>query len=168
MDYIQACNGIETGDVIEIKGTKGFLTPLTKYFTSSEYTHVGIAYWMDKRLWLVEINGGKNHIIPFTQLADEAFDVYENPGLDVRRIEESIEQSLRNKIDYGYLALPVVGLLNYLKIKIFIHARKILECAGFSVMILEGAGWPEHTRILSPQDLADLLKFKFSYQPPLI
>jgi hypothetical protein len=162
MNYQEALNNIETGDLIAVKGTEGFLTPFTRFFTRSDYTHVGIAYWMNGKLWMVEINGGKNHLIPMTQLADEKFDVFKCPIEDKARVEVAIELSLKDKIPYGYLALFVVGLINYLRIKVFIHARRILECAGFCVMIYETAGWPEHTRILSPKDLTEFLQLKVS------
>jgi len=166
MNYDQARERIETGDLIAVRGKEGLLTPFTKFFTRSPYTHVGIAFWMNGGLWMSEINGGRNHAIPLSQLADSEFDVYERPpGLSIADMLEAINEALREKIDYGYLSLPVIGLINFLGIKVFIHARRIMSCAGYSVMTYEAAGWPEHTRILSPRDLAALLKFKLAVRP---
>lgn len=160
LDYHTARHHIETGDLIAVREKEGFLTPFTRYFTSSDYTHTGIAFWMAGGLWMAEHNIGKNHAIPLSQLADSDFDVFERPAEVVDNIDEAIQWGLRTKIPYGVLALFVIGLINWLRIKVFLHARRILVCSGFSVMIYERAGWPEHTRILSPRDLAEQLKKK--------
>lgn len=163
MNYDQARWQIETGDLVAVCGTRGLLTPFTRFFTRSNYTHVGIAFWMDGGLWMSEINGGANHAIPLSQLADMDFDVFHRPEAVTQPvILGAIRTALRRRIHYGYLSLPVIGFINYFRIKVFIHARQILSCAGYSVMTYEAAGWPECTRILSPQDLASMLQFKLA------
>lgn len=39
--------GIQTGDIILVKGHTPFISRIIKWFTKSEYTHVGIAYSHD-------------------------------------------------------------------------------------------------------------------------
>lgn len=165
MRYDEAKAQIQNGDTIAVMETEGFLSPFTRFFTRSNYTHVGMALWIEGDLWMAEINAGKNHAIPMSQLRGTAFDVYGSPVADTLAVRRSAFDALREKIEYGFAALPVVGLLNWLKIKTFVHARRILECAGFLVMIYEGAGWSEHTRILSPQELTELLKLKCQVRP---
>lgn len=161
MDYTLARNLICNGDLIAVRGRTGLLAPFTRYFTRSDYTHVGVAFWMDGGLWLSEINGGHNHAIPLSQLAGVDFDVYQRPdGITGKAVQGAIRAALRERIHYGYLSLPVIGFINFFRIKAFIHARQIVSCAGYSVMTYEMAGWPECTRILSPQDLASMLRFK--------
>lgn len=163
MNYDEARSQIQTGDGVLVKGKTGFLTPFTQFFTRSAYTHAGLAFWMDGVLWMFEINGGHNHAIPLSQLSGESFDVYQRPeGLSAEAVLAAIFSNLREKIDYGFLALPVVGLLNYFGIKLFVHWRKILECAGICVKAYEDAGWPEQTYILSPADLARMLTLRLS------
>ncbi|MES2319945.1 MAG: hypothetical protein V4631_20890 [Pseudomonadota bacterium] len=160
--YEQARPHIADGDIIEVRETHGFLTPFTKFFTRSAYTHTGSAFWgVDGGLWMSEMNGGKNHAIPLSQLSETDFDVYYRPEeLDPARVRASILDHLRVKIPYGAVALFFIGFLNFFRIKAFIHWRKLLVCSGYTVADLEGAGWPECTRILSPDDLSKKLKLK--------
>lgn len=163
LTYLQARDLIEDGDVVEVRETHGFLTPFTRFFTRSDYTHTGMAFWMDGMLLMVELNSGKNHMIPLSQLSETDFDVYYRPTeLDPVRVRASIMEFLRVKIPYGAPALLAIGFLDFFRIKAFIHWRKILVCSGAIVAILEGAGWPECTRILSPDDLAKMLTMKLS------
>lgn len=164
MNYDEARSKIEDGDMIAVCGKEGFLTPFTKFFTRSPYTHVGVAFWMGGGLWMAEINAGANHATPLSQYAECDFDVFIKPDECIHSIKDAIDTALRVKIHYGFASLPVIGLLNWLRIKAFIHARKILSCAGFSVLIYELAGFPEYTRVLSPADLARLLKLRLSVQ----
>lgn len=163
MNYEDARALIATGDVIMVRGTTGLLTPLTRYFTRSPYTHTGQAFWLDGMLWMNEINSGKNHAIPLSQLADENFDVFERPAeVSEARALAAIKQMLRTKIPYSLLALFVAGALNFLRIKAFIHWRRLLVCSGYTAKSLCLAGWPECTYILSPADLAAMLKLKLA------
>lgn len=165
MNYDLARWKIETGDLVAVRATTGPLTPFTRFFTHSDYTHVGIAFWMDDGLWLAEINGGANHAIPLSQLMEVDFDVFYRPdGITAAAILGAIRTALRRRIHYGYLSLPVIGLINYFGIRAFLHARQILSCAGYCVMTYEAAGWPECTRILSPQDLTELVQFKLAVE----
>lgn len=164
MNYDEARSKIQDGDLIAVRGTEGFLSPFTRFFTRSPYTHVGVAFWMGGGLWLAEINAGANHATPLSQFAGTDFDVYEKPYQCTGKMIDAIDTALRVKIHYGFASLPVIGLMNWLRVKAFIHARKILSCAGFAVMIYELAGFPEHTRILSPADLAATLKPRLSVQ----
>lgn len=164
MNYDEARSQIKEGDMIAICGTEGFLTPLTKFFTRSRYTHVGVAHWMDGGLWLAEINAGANHATPLSQFTVYDFDVFIKPVECTGDMKQAINDALRVKIHYGFASLPVIGLMNWLRIKAFIHARKILSCAGFTVMIYELAGFPEYTRVLSPADLAAKLDLRLSVE----
>jgi hypothetical protein len=165
MDYAEARSKIEDGDMIAVHETHGFLTPITRFFTRSSVTHVGIALWMDGGLWMGELNGGKNHAIPLSQLAGTDFDVYYPPVPSRTKARASLLNALREKIPYAFIALPVIGLLNWMGIKVFIHARQLLVCSGWCVMVYEKADWPERTRILSPADLTKLLTLKFEVRP---
>lgn len=162
MNYAEARSQIQDGDLIAVCGTEGFLSPFTRFFTRSRYTHVGVALWMDGGLWLAEINAGANHATPLSQFAVNDFDVYHKPAECTGDIRAAIHTALCIKIHYGFSALPVVGFLNWFRIKVFVHARRIIECAGFCIMIYELAGYPEYTRILSPVDITRLLVLRLS------
>jgi len=162
MNYADARSLIADGDLIAVRGTEGFLTPFTKFFTRSDYTHAGIAVWMDGGLWMAELNSGKNHLIPLSQLESTAFDVYACP---VENPKPAIMNMLRIPLPYSLAALFVIGLLNWLRIKIFLHWRQLLVCSGYCVKIYEAAGWGDHSRLVSPQELAASLTLKIEVRP---
>lgn len=154
-------NVIDTGDCIAVPVAHGIIGRLTQFFTRSRYTHTGTAIWVADRLYMAELNGGRNHLVPMTQLTK--YDIYACPaGLDPAKVEAAIIQMLALPIDYGFISFPVIGLLNWLKIKVFVHWRKIIVCSGFVVAIYELSGWPERSRVISPQELVDQLVLKFS------
>lgn len=157
MDYTQARPLIQDGDLVAVRETHGFLAPLTRFFTRSPVTHAGIAIWLDGGLWMAELNGGKNHAIPLSQLQGTDFDVYNPPVVDRAAVRAATLAALRQKIGYGLAALVVIGILNWLQVKWFIHARRVLVCSGYCVMIYEAAGWPERSRIISPRELVEQL-----------
>lgn len=161
MDYGQARLLIEDGDCIAVRETHGILTPFTRFFTRSPVTHAGIAIWMDGGLWMAELNGGKNHAIPVSQLSETDFDVYLPPVDDRSAIRVSTMNALRLKIGYAFGAAFVIGLFDWLRLTVFLHARKLLVCSGYCVKIYEDAGWPERSRIISPRALVAQLQIKF-------
>ncbi|MFZ6747417.1 hypothetical protein [Undibacterium sp. Ren11W] len=161
MNYQDARSQIEDGDVIAVRTAHSLFGKLTQFFTRKIYTHNGIAVWLDEGLWMVEINGGKNHAIPMSQLEGDDFDVFLPPQeLTRSNIRKAALESLRVKVKYGLAAAFMIGLLGLLKLKTFVHWRKIIVCSGYCVAIYEEAGWQEHSRIISPGELADLLRLK--------
>jgi hypothetical protein len=168
MDYQHARPLIEDGDLIAVREHEGVLTPITRFFTSSQITHVGIACWMDGGLWMGELNAGKNHAVPLSQLSETDFDVYYPPVPSRAKVRASLLEALREKIHYAFGMLAAIGLLNWFRINVFIHARKLLVCSGWCVMVYEKADWPERTRVLSPADLVKQLTLKFEVRraPP--
>lgn len=153
---------INTGDLIAVRKAHSLLGRATQFFTRSAYTHAGLAIWIEGGLYLAELNGGRNHLIPISQL--DNYDVYECPE-GLTGVRSSILKWLQTPVDYGFAALFIIGLLDWFKIKMFVHWRKILVCSGFCVAIYEDAGWPEHTRIISPAGLASELKLKLEIRP---
>ncbi len=166
MHYDAARPLIEDGDLISVRTQHGLFGALTQICTRSVYTHNGIAVWLDDGLWMTEINGGKNHAIPLSQLEGEEFDVFLPPlGLDRQAIRKAALESLRVKVPYGFAAAFMIGLLGLLKLKIFVHWRKIIVCSGYCVATYENAGWSEHSRIISPGELAGLLQLRCEVGP---
>lgn len=163
MLYAEARPLIETGDLIAVKGKSGPLAPLTKFFTRSEYTHVGVAFWMNDGLWLAETNAGNNHAIPCSQLEHEDIDVFKCPkALDKSRLLYAIHQMLRVKVPYGFTSLFIIGLADYMNFRVKSHDESLLSCAGFSGLIYELCGWPIDTHLISPQKLTERLEMRFA------
>lgn len=157
MLYEEARNNIATGDLIAVRDAHSWLGRLTQIVTRSTYTHVGVAIWSGGRLYMAELNGGRNHLVPLSQLKN--FDVMACPE-GLVDVEGAIFNSLMLPIDYGFAAFILIGLLNLLHLKLFVHWRKIIVCSGFCVAIYESAGWPERSRTISPQELVDELSLK--------
>lgn len=173
MDYDTARRQIETGDLIASHDMHGFLGWLTTLFTRDPRTHTGIAVWLGGRLFMADLNSGRNHLTALSCV--KKFDVCAPPpGLPRDLIENAIFDWLANPISYGYAAFIVIGLKCLLRIKAFIHWREDVVCSGASVSIYEAAagaalaqrgidvpGWREHNRMVSPGELARELPFKF-------
>lgn len=158
------CTGIEDGDLISVRGRHGVLAALIRFFTFSRHTHNGLAIWIDGRLWMAELNGGRNHSIPIEQLHDTEFDVSDSLVEDRVAVRESILRNLEERVEYGVVALIAIGILNFFKLNFILNWRRILVCSGWCMKVYEDAGHPRHTRILSPRELFDLSKYKFTYK----
>lgn len=152
MNYAQARDQIQTGDLIAVRGRHGIISAATRFFTRDPHTHTGIAVWIGSRLFMAELNSGRNHLTALSQLAD--FDVYAPPpGLERGAIERAVFDWLAKPISYGFAAFVLIGLVNSLRLHLFIHWRRIIVCSGGSVQIFEMAGWYEHSRMVSPGEL---------------
>lgn len=174
MDYAAARNLIRTGDLIAVRDVHGLLGRATTLFTHSPYTHTGVAVWLGTRLFMADLNSGRNGLHAVSCL--EKFDVCTPPpGLPCTVIEAAIFDWLARPISYGYAAFVLIGLKCALRLKVFIHWRKIVVCSGGSVEIYEKAaaalkaatcvaipGWEDHDQMLSPGELVAQLPFKFS------
>lgn len=172
MEYSKARELINTGDLISIRTAHSLMGRATHFFTGP-YTHSGMAFWLAGRLWMTELNGGRNHLVPLSQLEGLEFDVHAHPdGLTVEALESAILQLLGRPVDYGYLAFVAIGLLEWLKVKLVVKWRNILVCSGYCAENWELAGWVNASRVISPTKLAGLVQFKFSVTvpaaPPLI
>jgi hypothetical protein len=155
---------IETGDMIAVRSAENWHARLTQIVTRSPYTHAGTAIWREGDLYVAEVNGGKNHLTAIEHWDD--YDVREcPPELDRAKVEASILDWLRRTVNYNFLAFALVGLMELLRIKAFVHWRRDQICDGGVVAMYEGAGWPEHSRVISPRALAAELKFKLAIRP---
>lgn len=165
MDYAQAREQIQSGDVIGVRDAHNILGRATQFFTHDPHTHTGVAQWLGGRLFMADLNSGRNHLTALSQL--NHFDVYDPPaGLERPAIEVAAFDWLAKPISYGIAAFILIGLKCALHITAFIHWRKIVVCSGGTIEILERAAaimlaqgkqppaaWVEHNRMLSPGEL---------------
>ena len=160
MNYSEARPHIKDGDIVQVRTAHSLFGYATKFFTGV-YTHTGIAVWLDGGLWLVEINGGRNHLIPLSQLAGMEFDVYLPPkGVSRAEIRKAALESIRVRVEYGFAAVVAAWVNEFFRINKVIHWRNQLECAGYVVKILVAAGWHNQSFIVSPTKLSTLLVIK--------
>jgi len=101
MKYEEARDHIQDGDIIFLRGKRTqLINRIIMYFTSSPYSHVGIAVWMNKdnqqsqRLLMVESQlGTKNRIINLSEYSSYAMDVVPAP-IEWRMVRDTALSSL--------------------------------------------------------------------------
>src|SRR5690349_3994221 len=109
MIYPEARDNIEEGDLIAVRDVHNALGTMTQFFTRSPYTHTGVAVWLDERLFMADLNSGRNALHAVSQLRN--FDVFNPPaGIDRGAIRKSVFNWLANPINYGFAAFVVIGL----------------------------------------------------------
>lgn len=170
LTYAEARSKILDGDLISVFKAHSLFNRLTQLFTG-DYVHVGIALWMSEGLWLVEINGGRNHAIPLSQLQSVGFDVSEPPpGVTPENAKVEALTALKESEPYGFGTAFVTGVIEYFNIPLTVNWRKGRHCSGLAARIYDRAGWAKfsgftHTYVISPTKLTKLMKFKFRVLP---
>lgn len=166
MNYAEVRPLLETGDVIGVRHPYGFIGEATQHFTRSDYTHVGVVLRMANGVWMAELNSGRNHLIPLSQLQHHRFDVYHPPVTDRGKIRIAIHRWLRYQIEYGVWAFIAIGLMDYFKIKFAVRAKNLLVCSGYLIRIFQTAGWDSKiSPVQSPREFLSRLELKFEVNP---
>jgi hypothetical protein len=169
MDYALARESIQDGDLIGVRDVHGLLGRATTFFTRKPYTHTGVAVWLDGRLFMGDLNSGRNHLTALSCIGQ--FDVCDPPpGVERSFIRRALFDWLATPISYGAIAFLVIGLRCWLGLRTFIHWRQVVVCSGGSVTIFEmavdlmqaaglnvPAAWEDHNRMLSPGELVEEL-----------
>lgn len=162
MNYDEVRPLLKTGQSIGVKENSSFLNKATRAFTFSKYTHVGIVKVDSSGVYLAELNGGRNHLIPLSQLRHKKFDVYECPEECVDYIEESINRWLRYEIEYGFMAFILIGLMKLLNYRFKIKLKNAMVCSGLCIAMLSTARWKKELDLLtSPGDYLAELKLLY-------
>lgn len=158
--YEEVRHLIEDGDMIAVRDNHSLLGKVTQFFTRDDETHTGVAIWAGGRLFMADLNSGRNGLHAISQLAD--FDVYFPPqGLSRNDIREAAFNWLADQKVYGVLAFLVIGFKSFFKIKEKLQWKRAVVCSGGTVQIFCGAGWDDQDTLLSPGELAKKLKLKF-------
>lgn len=143
MDYAAARPQIRSGDVIGVMSRKGPLAWATRAVMwvsgGKPYTHVGVALWQAGRLYLVELNGGGNHLVPMSQIT-QPFDVARPlAGISADDVAAATDAELERHVSYGVWSLALIGLR-----RVFGQAPRApfgLVCSSFVAGILRRLGW---------------------------
>lgn len=161
--YEEIRSKLTTGQIVGVRENKSIIHVATKAFTGSRYTHVGIIIVKPCGVYLAELNGGRNHLIPLSQLRYKRFDVYECPKECLPLIEQAINDQLREEIHYSFLAFIFIGIMDLFNVTFKVPLKNDQVCTGFVAKCLNNAGIKEKiTMMISPGDLLE--KFKFLYQ----
>lgn len=143
MDYATTRPMIRSGDVIGVMSRKGPLARATRAVMwisgGRPYTHVGVALWQAGRLYLVELNGGGNHLVPMSQIS-QPFDVARPlAGISAEDVAAAADAELEHHVSYGVWSLALIGLR-----RLFGQAPRApfgLVCSSFVAGILRRLGW---------------------------
>lgn len=160
MKYEEVRHLINDGDLIAVLDNESLLGKLTQFFTRDDETHTGVATWVEGRLFMADLNSGRNALRAVSQLKN--FDVYHPPmNLSPSDIRKSIFDWLADRREYGILAFLVIGVRSFFKIREIMEWRRAIVCSGGSVEIYAGAGWTGQSTICSPGELAAKLTLRF-------
>lgn len=142
MNYAAARDLIQDGDVIAVKRRSGVLAVLTRLVTKRPETHTGIAVWSGGRLLLVQANGGGVNVIPLSQEAEFAFDVYDPPaGLDRSEIVARAWEAIGARLSYAVADLFEIWLYLWFGIPLPAKPGEDPICSLLTARILIAAGW---------------------------
>lgn len=143
MDYATARPLIRSGDVIGVMSRKGPLAwairVVMRISGGLPYTHVGVALWQGERLYLVELNGGGNHLVPMSQIS-QPFDVARPlPGVSSDDVAVAVDTELAQHVGYGVWELALIAIR-----RIFGRAPRMplgLVCSSYTMSIMGRLGW---------------------------
>lgn len=141
MRYDEARQHILTGDLIAVKRRTGPMAVGTRLITGSDYTHNGIALWVEGRLLMAHINAGGASIVPLSQMAIYAFDVYDCPVGDRAAVECEAWALLGVRIDYDFKDLARIAAHIHLGVSLPLADDENMVCSSLAALILMNAGW---------------------------
>ncbi len=148
MIYSNARSMIRSGDVIGI-ATRGPLSWLVRlvqriagFGQMSYMAHVGMAKWVDGRLFLVEMDGVRNVMVPLSQYEGLKMYVYCCPVSELS-VAETFDQVIGRFIAYGYFDLVRIGLRMVFDVNFSAptHDKTNQVCSHFVLEWLKLAGW---------------------------
>lgn len=124
--YEEARGEIKDGDIVFIKNRKRFFSRIIQFFTRSDYSHVGIAFWVkvnsdSERLMMVEAQGGaRRRIVNISYHFNSELDIIAPPK--EWGYVYNIALAKLSEVPYGYVEALYVGLreflMKYLNIKL--------------------------------------------------
>lgn len=151
MTYEEVREQIKTGDVLGVRG-RGFFSLITRTVQrlgglrdQSGITHVGVAWWVEGRLYSVEMDGRHNVLRPLSQhVADGCgVDVYRCPV--VVAMPAQFDRATANPIKYSLLDLLKIGLRLIFGSKTGSDGDSDMVCSTFAARWLQWASWPPPT-----------------------
>lgn len=123
---------IETGDILLFKGDTPLISPAIRWFTNSEYTHVGMAIFPD---WVFEIDIRKN--LALYPIGNRNYDVFRyKEGLTFDQ-KETLKLKAIQKVrshqehHYGcdYLHIIMFMIEKFIKLPFIIHELNDIICS---------------------------------------
>lgn len=113
--YSEVREDISTGDVIGVEG-RNLFSKFTKFAQSfnehcdnPKITHAGMAYWIENRLFIVEMDGKHNVLRPLSQYILEGDVVHIYRPEIVTQVEDHFDLATTNPIKYDLIELIQIG-----------------------------------------------------------
>lgn len=146
MKYEAARKEIKNGHIVGVcgRGLFGLLIRTAQRIGGLGYhsvvTHVGVAWWVEGRLFIVEMDGLHNVLRPMSHYINSGcvVDVYDHAFL--KDMQMLFDSATLNHIRYSYLDLLKIGLRLVLKIKTGSDDSDLV-CSTFASRWLQWAGW---------------------------
>jgi hypothetical protein len=166
MDYAAARIKINTGDVLAIRGRTAFahLTALVQRLGGlgdlSSVSHMGIAWWVEGRLYSVEMDGRHNVLRPLSQHIAEGcgVDVYRCPVPEAMAAQ--FDRATASPIQYSFADLIRIGARLIFGGKTGSDGDGAMVCSTFAARWLQWAQWvppPGLAAMPSPGELCQAL-----------
>lgn len=145
MEYAEAREGIQSGDLLSWSG-HSFFSKIIKMFTQSSMTHVGIAYKLGDRLFVIEAMEGRG--VRLFPLSRRVPFFWIKPTIRNHPWNAVVENSAVEKIGDKYSFKECIRAVLNKKLK----KDKYWQCAEFASYILYRMGYPT-SGYVTPHDL---------------
>jgi len=136
------------GDLIAVRSKHSGWPGLIRWATRSQYTHCAIALWLDEGLWVAEMDGAKNVLIPLSQYQLTPFDVFSCP-VDRKQVRDDILVTLRGKISYDWLDIWRLAINILFGVPLPTVDDSKLVCSSWAAYIWLRCGWKPAGRLPS-------------------
>ena len=168
MSYAEIRQQINSGDVLGVRG-KGFFPSITRNVqrlgrlgAQSGITHAGVAWWVEGRLYSVEMDGKHNVLRPVSQyISSSGFgvDIYRCP-VQFEQMRDNYDKATALPIKYDLLDLARIGSRLLLGTSTGQDNDTQLVCSTFASRWLQWSGWqtpPGFPDMPSPAELCQAL-----------
>ena len=151
--YLQCRDQIRSGDLLAWSG-RGFVGGLVRVATASSWSHVGIAYVLGGRVWVLEAREFAGvQIVPLSSYLDCAW-LPTGAKWDSRTDDYAINKI--GKVGYSYpTAIKAWGLAVAGKRSALAPEAKTQICSTFAPILLRMAGVPLPDAVMTPAQCVD-------------
>ena len=167
MNYQDVRSQITSGDLLGVS-RKGLFWSLVRCAQRiaglenyAEVTHIGVAWWLEGRLYSVEMDGSDNALIPVSQfISGGAKTMVLRCPVPSQAMAAQFERATSTPISYDYFDLIKIGLRLLFRTNPHADSNSDMVCSTFASRWLQWAGWasPENYPSLpSPGELAKAL-----------
>jgi hypothetical protein len=157
MKYEELRGQVQTGDLVAMRGARSLLAKATRWATRSPYTHTAVALRFRRGVWIAQMDGAGNVLVPLSQYADTDFDVFTCP-VDREQVRAVVLEQLRLKIRYGWGDIAYLALHRVVGIPLPLQDDEDKVCSSYSATAYLLAGWGQvMPSIAAPADVVAAL-----------